>query len=141
GSFPTSFTEGFENAGFGAFATMTLDAGRESLALSDRFRCQYHDPDFVNSNSYGSTNCYMGGFSPAQNAYDWHVHTTASPDGGRAYLGNNSLHWGVHPSTAGEDTTRLGQLDAIRITNTVNLGWNGVTSGLSFKHQVGLVDT
>jgi len=140
GFLPTTFTEGFENAGLGAFTTVTLDAGKESLALSDGFRCQYNDPDFPNSNSYGSSSCYMGGFSAAQNAYDWHVHTTASPDGGRAYLGNNSLHWGVHPGQASEDTTRLGQLDTIRITNTVNLDWNGVTSDLSFKHQVGLVD-
>jgi hypothetical protein len=63
-----------------------------------------------------------------------------SPDGGRAYLGDNSLHWGVHPGVASQDTTRLRQLDAIRILNPVNLGWNGVTSDLTFKHQVGLVD-
>ena len=63
---------------------------------------------------------------------------SASPDGGRAYLGNNSLHWGVHPGAASADTTRLKQLDAIRTTNPVNLGWNGVTSELTFKHQVGL---
>ena len=140
GLLPTSYTEGFENAGFGSFTTQSLDAGRESLAASDGFRCQYNDPDFANSNTPGSTFCYLGAPSPAQNAYDWHIHGLASPDGGRAYLGNNSLHWGVHPGAASADTTRLRQLDAIRTINPVNLGWNGITPELSFKHQVGLPD-
>jgi hypothetical protein len=102
---------------------------------------QYNDPDFPNSNSYGSTPCYLGFSTPTDNGYDWHVHGTSSPDAGRAYLGNNSLHWGVHAGPASADTTRLKQLDAIRTTLPINLGWNGVTSVLSFKHQVGLVDT
>ena len=46
----------------------------------------------------------------------------------------------MHPGAASADTTRLKQLDAIRTTNTVNLGWNGVVPELSFKHQVGLLD-
>ena len=46
----------------------------------------------------------------------------------------------MHPGAASADTTRLKQLDAIRTTNPINLGWNGVTSELSFKHQVGLAD-
>ncbi len=141
GLIPSTFTEGFEGAGFGSFTSMTLDTNMASLALSDGFRCQYNDPDFVNSNSYGNTFCYLGFTTPGNNAYDWHVHGTTSPDGGRAYLGNNSLHWGVHPGPASVDTTRLKQLDAIRSNLAVNLGWNGVTSVLSFKHQIGLVDT
>jgi hypothetical protein len=79
---------------------MSLDAGRESLALSNGYRCQYNDPDFASSNSYGNTFCYLGATLPATNGYDWHVHGLASPDGGRAYLGNNSLHWGRHPGAA-----------------------------------------
>ncbi|HEX5042697.1 MAG TPA: hypothetical protein VFV75_07310, partial [Candidatus Polarisedimenticolaceae bacterium] len=140
GFLPTSYSEGFESGTFGSFTTQSLDIGRESQAASNGFRCQYSDPDFANSNSYGSTQCFLGAPVGAQNAYDWHVHGLASPDGGRAYLGNNALHWGLHPSSASMDTTRLRQLDAIRITNTVNLGWNGVASELSFKHQVGLAD-
>jgi hypothetical protein len=140
GLLPTSFTEGFESGGFGTFTTMTLDVGKASNALSDGHRCQYHDPDFANSYSYGRTFCYLGFTAPADNAYDWHVHGLASPDGGRAYLGNNSLHWGVHPGAPSVDTTRLAQLDAIRSLLPVNLGWNGVVPELSFKHQVGLVD-
>ncbi len=140
GFLPTTFTEGFEGTGFGTFTTMSLDAGRESLALSDGYRCQYNDPDFPNSNSYGYTYCFLGASLPVNNGYDWHVHGLTSPDGGRAYLGNNSLHWGVHPGAANADTTRLKQLDAIRSFLPVNLGWNGVVPELSFKHQVGLVD-
>ncbi len=140
GFLPTTYTEGFEGAGFGSFTTQTLDVGRESLSASQGFRCQYNDPDFVNSNSYGNTACFLGAALPSNNAYDWHVHGLGSPDGGRAYLGNNSLHWGVHAGAASADTTRLKQLDAIRVLNTLNLGWNGVVPELSFKHQVGLVD-
>lgn len=140
GLLPTSYTEGFEGSGFGSFTTQTLDTGHESLATSNGFRCQYSDPDFVNSNSYGRTPCFLGGATPAQNAYHWHVHTLASPDGGRAYLGDNSLQWGVHTVAASQDTTPLRQLDAIRSNLPVNLGWNGVTPELSFKHQVGLTD-
>ena len=140
GLLPTTFTEGFEGTGFGTFTTQSLDAGRESLAASDGHRCQYNDPDFVNSISYGRTQCFLGGDTPAENRYDWHVHGFASPDGGRAYLGNNALHWGVHPGAANIDTTRLRQLDAIRNNVPVNLGWNGVTSELSFKQQVALAD-
>jgi hypothetical protein len=143
GILPTTYTEGFEGSGFGSFITQTLDVGHESLATSDGFRCQYTDPDAINSNNYHdsrSSTCYLGAPTAVQNAYDWHIHGLASPDGGRAYLGNNSLHWGVHPGPASSDTTRLKQLDAIRVNNTVNLGWNGVTPELSFKHQVGLTD-
>ncbi len=140
GASPTTYTEGFEGAGFGSFTTQSLDLGHESLGGSNGFRCQYNDPDFINSNSYGYTQCFMGAPTPAQNAYDWHVHTTSSPDGGRAYLGNNSLHWGIHSGSAGLDTTHLRQLDAIRTTNPINLGWNGVSPELSLKQEVGLVD-
>jgi hypothetical protein len=140
GLLPTTFTEGFEGAGLGTFTTQSLDVGRESLAGSDGHRCQYNDPDFVNSNSSGNTYCFLGGATPSENGYDWHVHGVGSPDGGRAYLGNNALHWGVHAGPASADTTRLKQLDAIRNNLPVNLGWNGVTSELSFKQQVALAD-
>ncbi|HEX5044302.1 MAG TPA: ATP-binding protein [Candidatus Polarisedimenticolaceae bacterium] len=130
GFLPSTYSEGFENAGFGSFTTQTLDLGRESLTASNGFRWQYNDPDFINSNSYGRTFCYLGAPTAAQNAYDWHVHTLTAPDGGRAYLGDNSLHWGVHAGSAGMDTTRLRQLDAIRTTLPINLGWNAVRSEL-----------
>jgi hypothetical protein len=79
--------------------------------------------------------CYLGFPNAADNAFDWHVHGSGSPDGGRAYLGNNSLHWGVHDGPPSMDTTRLKQLDAVQTTAPFFPGWNGVTSELSFKHQ------
>ncbi len=140
GVLPSTFTEGFEGAGFGTFTTMSLDTDRASLPLSEGYRCQYTDPDLPNSSSYGNTFCYVGFTNAANNGYDWHVHGLTAPDGGRAYLGNQSLHWGVHSGPASADTTRLKQLDAIRTTLPINLGWNGVASVLSFKHQIGLTD-
>ncbi|HEX5041329.1 MAG TPA: hypothetical protein VFV75_00380 [Candidatus Polarisedimenticolaceae bacterium] len=141
GLFPSTFTEGFEGASFGTFTTMTLDTNMASLALSDGFRCQYNDPDGPNSNSNNNSFCYLGFTNGTNNGYDWHVHGSSSPDGGRAYLGGQSLHWGMHPGMAPVDTTRLQQLDAIRTLNPINLGWNGVTSVLSFKHQVSLTNS
>ncbi|HEX5043626.1 MAG TPA: hypothetical protein VFV75_12010 [Candidatus Polarisedimenticolaceae bacterium] len=141
GLLPGTYTEGFEGAGFGSFTSMTLDTNIASLDLSDKLRCQYSDPDFINSNSYGNTFCYLGFTTAANNAFDWHVHGLGSPDFGRAYLGNNALHWGVHPGAASADTTRLKQLDAVRSNLPINLGWNGVTSVLSFKHQVALTNS
>ncbi len=141
GLLPSTFTEGFEGAGYGSFTSMSLDTNLASVPLSDGSRCQYNDPDFPNSNSSGNTHCYLGFSSPIDNGYDWQVHGTSSPDGGRAYMGKNALHWGVHVGAASADTTRLKQLDAIRTSLPINLGWNGVTSVLSFKHQVGLTDT
>jgi hypothetical protein len=124
---------------------MSLDLGKASLALSDGHRCQYHDPDFVNSNSYGNTWCYLGFVNGLQNAYDWHLHTTGEPDGGRAYLGNNSLHWGVHAGAASADTLqpwpardRVYQVDAVGIEPR----WRSATElafqlpGASAIHQV-----
>jgi hypothetical protein len=46
----------------------------------------------------------------------------------------------MHPAFAAADTTRLKQLDAIRTSVPINLGWNGVSSVLTFKHQIGLMD-
>ncbi len=138
GLLPSTFAEGFEGAAFGAFTTMTLDTNIASLEASDGYRCQYSDPDFVNSNNMF---CYLGFTNPADNAFDWHVHGTSSLDGGRAYLGSQSMHWGVHATSPSADTTRLKQLDAIRTNNSINLGWNGVTSVLSFKQQVALTNS
>ncbi len=95
--------------------------------VSDGYRCQYNDPDFVYSHSYGETQCYLGNaLHPAiENTYDWHQHGPPMPDGGRGFGGSGSLHWGVHPSAvdAGLDTTSLATLDAARSFNPINLGY------------------
>jgi hypothetical protein len=166
---PTAtFVEGFE-AGLVNFLFQTLDADKASNALSDGYRCQYNDPDYVHSWSYGDSECYLGFTFGQDPVNDWHVHDATAPDGGRAFAGSRALHYGKH--TAGHpglDTYGLRQLDAIRTKSSVSLAARTcrddpsptkracatvadceVAGGgpcvaanpeLSFKHQVSLVD-
>jgi hypothetical protein len=113
----STFVEGFES-GLGNFAFMNLDANRASNSASDGYRCQYNDPDYVNSNSYGDTECYLGFAAGQAVINDWHAHTTTM-SGGRAYVGTRSLHYGRHDG--GVDTLPLSQLDAVRTLVNVNL--------------------
>jgi len=112
--------EGFEG-GLTGTVSMNLDAGIATNALSDGKRCQYNDPDYPNSNSYGNTECFLG-FVAGPTPNDWHLHNTALSDGGRARSGTRSLHWGLHtPGNAGQDTYRFSSMDAIRTRNPVYL--------------------
>ena len=116
-----TYEEGFE-VGLGTFSFQNLDANIASNAQSNGMRCQYNDPDYPNSNSYGDTECYLGFQAGQPVINDWHAHTTTSADGGRAYAGTRSLHYGVHILPGFNlDTLRLSQLDAIRNTAAVNL--------------------
>jgi hypothetical protein len=123
GLLPSTYTEGFENAGFGTFTSMSLDVGKASLTLSQGHRCQYNDPDFANSNSYGNTYCYLGFPTASENAYRLARAHVERPRR-RARLPRKQLPpLGVHRTPQrglGHDT--LKQLDAIRTTNPVNLG-------------------
>jgi hypothetical protein len=146
GSGTSAFVEDFEIGGtnFGKFTKSSLDAGKNSLALSDGMRCQYNDPDGLNSNSANNVECFLGFASDTSAGInDWHVHdATASSGGvGRAYVGSKSIHWGVHnsPGTPKRDTVRLKQLDAIKSSN-INLPLANVVPELVFAHQVSLVD-
>ncbi len=117
----STFTEGFE-AGLGNFQLMNMDVNIASNSASNGMRCQYNDPDFVNSNSYGDTECYLGFIAGQTPNNEWHVHGTMAPDGGRSYLGVQSLHYGHHiTGNPGQDTTMLSQMDAIRTKANVNL--------------------
>jgi hypothetical protein len=141
GATPVPFVESFEVAsGFGAFTPMSLDTGLNTVALSDGMRCQPNDPSDPHSPSFRDGECFLGFTDSAQNQFDWHVHGTPSPDGGRAYLGTRSLHFGVHPGAASMDTTRLSQLDAIRTTNPINLPASQDIE-LTFKHQASMADS
>lgn len=111
--------EGFET-GLGNMFMMNLDASLESNALSNGKRCQYNDPDFPNSNSYGDSECYLGFPAGQDPVNDWHVHATTHPDGGRAFLGSRSLHYGIH-GDPGFDTYALSQMDAIRTKTPIHL--------------------
>jgi len=162
----SSYAQGFE-LGFGNFQLQNLDVNIASNSASNLYRCQYSDPDFINSSSYGETDCYLGFIAGQVPNNDWHVHTTMAPDGGRSYLGVQSLHYGHHtPGNPGLDTTMLSQMDAIRTAN-INLAarvCSALQSGfvqscnsaadctnpaspcvsaspeLSFKHQVSTAD-
>ncbi len=165
----TTFTEGFES-GLGVFTLQTLDGGRATNALSDGYRCQYNDPDLWSSNSYGEAECYLGFVAGQSPLNAWHSHTNAAPDGGRAYLGTRSVHYGLHTSNQPDlDTTPLSQLDALRTSSPVHLAARvcrddpaanrascnsaadcasvgggpcvSATPRLTFKQQVSLVDS
>ena len=101
GPLPTSYTEGFESAGFGSFTTMTLDVGKASLALSDGHRCQYNDPDFANSNCVRE-HLLLSGLHQRRPTTPTTGTCTARPRRTAAAptWGTTSLHWGVHAGAA-----------------------------------------
>ena len=148
GSGPTQFNESFEG-GLGQFATPVEIDQHGNNTVSDGWRCQYNDPDFINSNSYGETQCFLGGEIPAYNGNEWVLDNLASRGGAaRAYTGAASLHWGVFtPGDPGGflDTYRFGQLEHINTANPINLDYpsraGAPVSELSFKHQISLLDT
>jgi hypothetical protein len=144
---PTSpFIESFEGVGLGKFTLMTLDAGKNSLVLSDGYRCQYNDPFGLNSNNPGRADCFLGfPFDPAQGVNDWHIQRAdaANCNSGRAFKGLQSLRWGTCPANATtprRDTTRMRQLDAVRTIDPINLPIVSGAPELTFKHQVSLID-
>ena len=126
GSGPRQFVDELE-AGLGSFTAENLDAGlTASNAAANGYRCRYNDPDNLNSNSVTNTTCHP---PSSATAFYW-VH-----DGGRAYTGSGSLHFG----TAG--TTPLGALEAVRSTNPIFLGWSATYPVLRFEHQISMVDS
>ncbi|HEX4826026.1 MAG TPA: hypothetical protein VFV19_17140 [Candidatus Polarisedimenticolaceae bacterium] len=145
GSGLSEFIEDFTTtSNMGKFTIATLDAGKNSLAASDGMRCQYNDPEALNTNSAGDSDCFLGFTGdPAGGVNDWHVHDSSAANGstGRAYTGNFSVHWGVHLGTTPKrDTGRYKQLDAIQTINPVALGLASSNPELHFAHQVSLVD-
>ncbi|ANM30160.1 hypothetical protein ABI59_12140 [Acidobacteria bacterium Mor1] len=147
GTGPTTFNEGFEN-GLGAFGAIDDNDQHGSNAVSDGFRCQYNDPDFINSNSYGETACFLGGVLPFLNDSYWVLDDpTTRGSAVRAYSGSASLHWGEFipgDPTGGMDTFGVGQLETIRTSDPVYLSHASAEGGseaapeLSFKHQISI---
>jgi hypothetical protein len=147
GGAPAPFLEDFEGAGLGKFTLQTLDAGKNSLVLSDGYRCQYNDPFGPNPNASGRADCFLGFPSDtAQGVNDWHIQRAdaANCNSGRAYTGVQSLRWGTCPPTATtpvRDTTRHRQLDAVATIDPINLPLSTtVFPELTFKHQVSFMD-
>ncbi|MCP3981019.1 MAG: S8 family serine peptidase [bacterium] len=145
GGAPTTYLEGFEVAsGFGSFTTMNLDFGMvtgDPLANSDGYRCQFSDPDWVNSNSYNAiTDCFVGPTEALADAYNWQVHQPTDIDGGRAFSGTRSLYMGIFGPEADEHTTPLATLEAVGSDQPIDLDSSGPSPELSFVHQVSMYD-
>lgn len=167
----TTFAESFES-GFGAFEAMPLDAelnppdsdlSNTSLGLenADGYRCSYSDPDWENSGSYGTSSSSINCFPNPTTMPDavW-FHLTAD----RAFQGTMAMHWGSFLDPSRGFTSPLSQLEAIRTSEPINLGWGFVCQTertircesdtdcavgdecvrvnpvLSFKHQISLMD-
>ncbi len=144
GAGPTSFTETFEGT-LGAFDIDNMDENLVSLAASDGYRCQLHDPDWVNSNSHNYGNipatCFLGVTPAHADEVFWGLSGPAfSPEGGRAFTGFHSLFFGIDLGPPKNWTTPFGVLEAARTTSPIALGWTGPAPVLSFMHQVSFVD-
>ena len=144
GSGPMTFFESFEGMDLGQFEVDNIDAGKFGLEASDGYRCQYNDPDFPNSNTYGNGYadvCYMGASALHTDKTYWGLSGPGiSPLGGRAFSGFHSLFYGLDLGPPENWTTPLGNLEAVRSVLPIHLGWNGVLPELAIKHQVSLFD-
>ena len=141
GAGPTPFLESFEET-LGAFEIENLDAGKSSLIGSDGFRCQHSDPDWVGSNDPGRTVCHLGASAAHADAVFWGLSgPDFSPGGGRGFSGFHALFFGIDFGEPLNWTTPAQMLEAARTTDPVALGWDGVSPGLSIKHQTSLLDS
>jgi len=155
GSNQADFFEGFESATFGTFTEMNLDAVLHGPEAADGSRCHDRDPaKFGLMRDYA---IWPGASQQHADAYYWQV------DGGRSYSGLHSLYMGLEYSP-GEFTTPIGAVEAIGMTEPINLDWArscsisgdiclvdadcapgenclAVSPELSFKHQVSHVDS
>jgi hypothetical protein len=150
-----AWTEGFE-FGLGKFQTENLDVGipgannAEGLANGDGWRCQYSDPDWPNSASYGDDqglHCYPGVNLAQANAVFWALDGSGLNlcDVGRAHTGLQSLHYGECLTAGNILTSPISTVESVRTTNPINLGVGtvtpqGLTLELKWWHQVSLVD-
>jgi hypothetical protein len=138
---PTTFFEGFESGTLGTFTANNMDRNLGSLEAADGYRCQYSDPDWINSNSYGVINdCYPTAGQQHADTFWWNVYAPAT-FGGRAFSGAHSLYYGEYPPAAADShTTPTATLEAVELTDPVNLGFLDQPPELSFKHMADLID-
>jgi len=135
GAGPTTWSEGFETASgsgiggdFGAFEPDNLDENLHGLAAAEGHRCQYSDPGWIGSNSYGSEICYPASSLASAQEFYWNINAPDSPDGGRSFSGNNSLYMGIYGPDPNSNTAPVGILEGIRTTAPIYLGWGRVCS-------------
>jgi hypothetical protein len=133
GSGPTIWSEGFETPGtetppLAKFIADNLDEDLHSLAAANGYRCQYNDPDWEQSNSYGDENCFPASSVASAQAFYWQINTPASPDGGRAFDGSNSLYMGIYGPASDENTSPVGTLEGIKTADPIYIGWDKICS-------------
>ncbi|HEX6852516.1 MAG TPA: hypothetical protein VF139_14050 [Candidatus Polarisedimenticolaceae bacterium] len=135
-----TFQEQFDGAGLVGWTAGKFNVAQGSLAASNGYRCQYNDPNALNSNAPGRADCKIGYGNPLADLVDWHQHTPSTAGNQRSFTGNNSAHWGTHSgATPALDGTRFSQLTSLEQDGTVALAANA-TSILSFAHQISLLD-
>jgi hypothetical protein len=149
GQTPSVWLEDFESGTLGDFFAENLDSGipgnsnTEGLFNAQGYRCQYSDPDFPNSSSYGAdtaADCFPGQ-TLAQSVQTWWSIDGAgagAPDGGRAHSGVNSLYYGAYVPADSDFTTPMAVIESAALTQPLNLGIG--SPELSFWHQVSLMD-
>jgi hypothetical protein len=165
GSGPMTFVESFENGNFGSFTTMNLDDGRNNYQMSDGWRCQYNDPDWLYGNSYGiPDDCYLAATPTQAAAYFWQIDSVATGGNSRSYDDDgHSAYMGIYLPADEWWTTPCATLEAFGTHEPINLGWDkiceesrnlpcdtdtdcagescvGATPELTFKHQVSFMD-
>jgi len=146
------FFEGFEDGTLGAMAPMNIDAGKFSLDASDGYRCQYNDPDWINSNDYvpsrpgqsrweSPSDCYLGATEEQGEEFFWNVvDGEFGGEEGRSYTGRYSVRMGAISGTNPPALTApMGTLEAIVTAEPLRIGSG--PSELSFKHQISLPDS
>jgi len=152
GQTPVVWAETFEAGALSAtsFEADNLDAGipgqdnTEGLINGDGWRCQYSDPDWVNSNSYGNqagVDCFPGATLDGADAVYWQLDgvDTGSPDGGRSKTGDYALYYGIYlTDPPSEFTTPMAVVEGVDSTDPINLGIGSPL--LSWWQQVSLVD-
>jgi Tol biopolymer transport system component len=124
----TDYFESFESGGLGSFAVQNLDAGRHDLEASDGFRCQYNDPDWTASNSYGRVDCFLGASAGQADAIHWQLDGPDAFPGleGRGFSGTHSLYYGIPLGPDLGYTTPLRTLEAAGTAQPIHLDWGRV---------------
>jgi hypothetical protein len=126
GQTPRTWVEDFEDGDLegSIFFAENLDTYDWPGYPVDGWRCQYSDPDWVNSNSYGSPiadDCFVGMNLQHADAVYWQVD-------------------GVDTLTdpPGQFTTPMAVVESVATSEPINLGIH--TPELSWWHQVSLID-
>jgi hypothetical protein len=120
---------------------INIDSTLTNPVSADGYRCQYSDPDWVNSGAYAGavTDCFLGTNQAQADKFYWQINTPNDLNMGKAFSGSNSLYMG---EIRGVDimTTPVSVLEYLQLIDPINLGLEGTPPFLQFKHQVDFMD-